>query len=329
MPTGEPSRQNPEEFDPEQTLFFSRRKKSISLLPLIVGCVLVLGSGALIAWALTQSNRKPIDEPIPDVTPKDPYAGRPVLSPGEAKGLENPPLATPAATPRAADAGGAPDAAPSPTVPPAVPADDSKPVRTALPVDVTPAPTVRKALPVTAADGSMPPTPAPAASAAGGANAPMNLDVNDADNAQVRTEVLRRIDLMPGVSQANKDRLYASVDHARRMGRMLTVPFEKGETTVRGADVERLKQQLDSAEIKQLLDDPTMVFVLLGYADQKGSEKINNDISLSRARSVMDALRDKCGVQNVMHSVAMGGSNLFSAQQVEKNRVVEIWAVLP
>ena len=59
----------------------------------------------------------------------------------------------------------------------------------------------------------------------------MNLDINDADNAQVRTEVLRRIDLMPGVSQANKDRLYASVDHARRMGRVLTVPFEKGKTS--------------------------------------------------------------------------------------------------
>ena len=72
-----------------------------------------------------------------------------------------------------------------------------------------------------------------------------------------------------------------------------------------------------------------MVFVILGYADQKGSEKINSDISLSRARSVMDTLRDKCGVQNVMHSVAMGGSNLFSSQQIEKNRVAEIWAVLP
>ena len=113
------------------------------------------------------------------------------------------------------------------------------------------------------------------------------------------------------------------------MGRVLTVPFEKGETTVRPNDVDRLKQQLQTPEIQALLDDPTMVFVVLGYADQKGSEKINNDVSLNRARSVLDTLRDRCGVQNVMHSVAMGGSTLFSTNQVEKNRVAEIWAVLP
>ncbi len=315
MPTGDPSRQNPEEkeIDPDQTLFFTRRKKSVNLLPLIVGCVLVLGTGALIAWALTQGNRKPLDEPIPaDATPvpsgtRDPYAGRPILPVREAQDLENPPTGTPNATP----------------IPIAV-AVASPTARVAPPVEPSPIP---RALPVTPAPVAVA-TPAPAADV-NATVAPLNLDVNDANNAQVRTEVLRRIDLMPGVTQANKDRLYASVDHARKMGRVLTVPFEKGEATVRGADVERLKQQMESAEIKQLLDDPTMVFVLLGYADQKGSEKINSDISLSRARSVMDALRDKCGLQNVMHSVAMGGSTLFSAQEVEKNRVVEIWAVLP
>ena len=87
--------------------------------------------------------------------------------------------------------------------------------------------------------------------------------------------------------------------------------------------------QVQAAQIKRRVDDPTVVFVILGYADQKGNEKINAEVSQSRARSVLEALRDKCGFQNVMHSVAMGGSTLFSAQQVEKNRVAEIWAVLP
>ncbi len=69
-----------------------------------------------------------------------------------------------------------------------------------------------------------------------------------------------------------------------------------------------------TAHIKKLLDDPTVVFVVLGYADQKGNDKLNADISLSRATSVIDTLREKCGFQNVMHAVAMGGSTLFSKQ---------------
>lgn len=311
MPTGDPSRQPTEEFDPEQTLFFSRRKKRVNLLPIIVGCVLVLGSGALLAWMLTRADRKPKDEVYrPGAVEKDPFAGRPVLSPADAKSLENPPVATaspgPTAPPPVRDV-----AAGTPAPPVAVPFDDTRPVRRAIPA----------ASPADVSAGSTPPPVA--------ADTAINLDLGNADNAEVRNDVLRRIDLMPGVSQANKDKLYASVDHARRMGRVLTVPFEKGEAVVRGGDVDRLKEQLKAPAVQAILDDPTMVFVILGYADQKGSEKINSDISLSRARSVMDALREKCGLQNVMHSVAMGGSTLFSAQQVEKNRVVEIWAVLP
>ena len=50
---------------------------------------------------------------------------------------------------------------------------------------------------------------------------------------------------------------------------------------------------------------------------------------MTRAESVLEAMRDKCGVNNVMHSVAMGGSTLLDANNLERNRVVEVWAVLP
>jgi hypothetical protein len=43
----------------------------------------------------------------------------------------------------------------------------------------------------------------------------------------------------------------------------------------------------------------------------------------------MEALRDQCGVQNVMHIVPMGGTDLLDPRQLAKNRVVEIWAVSP
>lgn len=281
----------PEDFDASQTMFFKRRRSGIKLLPIVVVSALVLGSGALITWAVSQSGRK-LTSAGAGKGGRAVGSGK-ILTPAEARALENPLL-------RPAQA--LPPVDPPRAVAVSQPFDPSRPVRAALP-----------------ADGSMP----------GDAPEPINLDLKNADNARVKDEVLKRIDLMPGVSSANKDKLYASVDHARQMGRVLTIPFEKGAAAVRAPDVERLKTQVQNPEIKKLTEDPTVVFVVLGYADPKGSEKTNADMSLARARSVMETLRDKCGFQNIMHSVAMGGSTLFGSQELEKNRVVEIWAVLP
>ena len=249
-----------EDFDPEKTLFFQRRRGGIKLGPRIVAGSLVLGSGVLVAWTFLTPAKPPVEQ------------------------VESAPYRTTAAT--------------SPTVTP----------RSAAP----------------APDSGEPPLPVVPE-----AGAPLDLNVAEPGNAQVRDDVLRRIDLMPGVSAGTKDKLYASVDHARSMGRVLTIPFVKGETAVRPAEIDRLRQQLASPEIRPMADDPTVVFVILGYADPEGSDKVNSEVSLSRARNVLDTLRDKCGVQNVMHAVAMGGSTLFSSRQTEKNRVVEVWAVLP
>ena len=113
------------------------------------------------------------------------------------------------------------------------------------------------------------------------------------------------------------------------MGRIITIPFGKGSTSIASADVEKLKEQIHSQQLQQLLQDPTCVFVILGFADPKGDEKTNLRISQERAQSVLQALRDRCSVINLMHTVAMGGSTLLDAQGLEKNRAVEVWAVLP
>ena len=69
--------------------------------------------------------------------------------------------------------------------------------------------------------------------------------------------------------------------------------------------------------------------VILGFADPKGDPKKNLEVSQLRADVVFKAMRDKCGVQNVMHTVGMGGSKMLDEKNLEKNRIVEIWAVLP
>jgi len=155
-------------------------------------------------------------------------------------------------------------------------------------------------------------------------------NLEDAQNERVKDEVLQRIDLMPTISAEDKDKLYMSVERARQMGRILTIPFPSGHVAVSPDDVDELKAALGSAELQPFTKDPTCVLVVLGFADLKGDEQANLRISLQRAQSVLNALQDRCGVLNVMHAVGMGGSTLFgNARDADRNRVVEVWAVLP
>lgn len=110
---------------------------------------------------------------------------------------------------------------------------------------------------------------------------------------------------------------------------LFTLSFETSLTKVSPQDIEFAKGELERPEIKKMLDDPTLVLVILGYADKQGDDQRNLQISTGRAQAVMEALRDQCGVQNVMHVVPMGGTDLLDPRQLAKNRVVEVWAVLP
>ena len=157
----------------------------------------------------------------------------------------------------------------------------------------------------------------------------IDLDVTKTENKAVKDEVLTRVDLMPNVSSANKDKLYQAVERARSMGKILTIPFASGKTELAAADIEALRAELDKPELSKLRDDPTAVFVILGYADPKGDPKKNIAYSQARADAVLKAMRDRLNVINVMHTIGMGGSKLLDAQNLEKNRIVEIWAVLP
>lgn len=161
------------------------------------------------------------------------------------------------------------------------------------------------------------------------APAKIDLDVSKKESKSVKTEVLKRVDLMPKVSNPNKDKLYGAVERARSMGIVLTIPFGSGKTDLSAADIAKLKAELEKPDLTKLRGDPTAVFVILGYADPKGDAQKNLAVSQTRADTVLKAMRDKCEVQNMMHTVGMGGSKLLDAQNLEKNRIVEIWAVLP
>jgi outer membrane protein OmpA-like peptidoglycan-associated protein len=175
------------------------------------------------------------------------------------------------------------------------------------------------------------PTPEPSATptVTGEPSGTINLDITLPEIAEVKRQVLKRIDLMPSVSTQNKDKLYGAVDRSRGMGRLFTVAFETSFTKVSPDQIAYVKSQLEHPQVQKLLDDPTLVLVILGYADKQGDDQKNLQISTARAQAVMDMLRDQFAIQNVMHIVPMGGTNLLDARELAKNRVVEVWAVLP
>lgn len=151
---------------------------------------------------------------------------------------------------------------------------------------------------------------------------------NEAVTDQVRKEVLTRIDKMP-ISPEKKDRLYVSVQRARDMRKIVEIPFASGQTQMPTASGPQVKKLLEEPAVTKFRDDLTAVFVVLGFADAKGDEKTNYVISEKRAKSVVDFMEKQCAVKNVTHSVAMGGTNLVDKTNAAKNRVAEIWAVLP
>jgi outer membrane protein OmpA-like peptidoglycan-associated protein len=113
------------------------------------------------------------------------------------------------------------------------------------------------------------------------------------------------------------------------MGMILQIPFGSGKTALSAPEIQALVAALNDPQIVRLRDDPTAVFVVLGYADSKGDDAKNIQVSQSRADSVVAAMKNQAKVANVTHAVAMGGSTLHDAQSLAGNRVVEVWAVLP
>ncbi len=172
---------------------------------------------------------------------------------------------------------------------------------------------------------------APAAPALAPQPEVIDTNLRNPENALIKQEVLKRIDQMPDLTPENRDKLYARVERTAGMGRVATILFDTGESRIRSTDVERLRTDLSSAAAQRLVEDPTVVLVVLGYADPTGGADLNKAISQARATAAMAALRDRLKLSNVMHSVAMGSSTLFGEgrDQLQKNRVVEVWAVMP
>lgn len=145
----------------------------------------------------------------------------------------------------------------------------------------------------------------------------------------IRKEVLQRIDEMPDLTPEKKDRLYNAVQRAREMRKIVEIPFGSGQSRIQKPATDEVKRIAESPEVTKFKDDLTAIFVVLGFADTKGNKAQNYSISKDRANSVKDHLERNCNIKNIIHAVPMGSSTLVDKNNAAKNRIVEIWTVLP
>ena len=153
---------------------------------------------------------------------------------------------------------------------------------------------------------------------------------NDAaEEAEVRKEVLARIDLLKELSQKERDYLYAQVERARGFTKLAIIPFPSGKTRPEQFQIDHLITYLQKPDYQKLYEDPTVVFVVAGYADTQGNEGQNMEISKQRAQVVAKILETQGKIANTIRAVGMGGSEFFGHGTPDKNRVVEIWLAAP
>jgi outer membrane protein OmpA-like peptidoglycan-associated protein len=249
----------------------------------------------------------PPDDQLPGATPAN--------SPAELSTLDSPPAIVEKAP-----------LGPTGTPPSAPPPDNLELEKPKLATQQTPPDAVvrQSATPnqvVTRSDSEPPASPGAAV------QPPAALSKTDVD--ATREDVLKRINAMPKFTAEEKKRLSEKMETARSMERLLVIRFDTGQTTLSRAATDDMTKRLKSKEVEDKTSDPTVVFVVAGYADAAGDVKKNLQISQQRADSVTKYLKDKTNLLNVVHSVGMGSTDLLDGKRADQNRAVEIWAVAP
>ncbi len=144
----------------------------------------------------------------------------------------------------------------------------------------------------------------------------------------IKKEVLTRIDLMPKLNEQQRSALVAALARARGLTLLARVSFAVAKDYVTPADQATLRASLANPAIKSAMENPSMVFVVLGYSSKQGSHEVNMRLSQQRADTVVTALQKDFGIQNVIYPVPMGPSSLFGGKFSE-NQAAEIWLVVP
>jgi len=98
------------------------------------------------------------------------------------------------------------------------------------------------------------------------------------------------------------------------------IQFQTGETGVPESHQEALIAKLKEAT-------PEATLVTIGYADVRGDEITNTQLSYGRAQEVGTWIKNTLGNNTNIESFSIGETDRFSKSDYSKNRVVEVWEV--
>jgi outer membrane protein OmpA-like peptidoglycan-associated protein len=154
-------------------------------------------------------------------------------------------------------------------------------------------------------------------------------ELSSAELGATKEDIKKRINAIPRMSDSEKTKLIDKLDSAQYMQRVGVVYFPTGSNVLPKPAVDKLVSLFKAPELVQKMSDPTLVFIVAGYADTTGDPKGNYKLSDERAQAVANVLPDAAGVLNLVRTVPMGGTDLLSGRRADQNRAVEIWAVIP
>jgi outer membrane protein OmpA-like peptidoglycan-associated protein len=321
-------------------------KKGLLLILLLLGLLAVAAAGtvfllrdqlAQLAFHSSEPKRKVLELPDSEEKAVVKETASPATSPET--------LATNAATPvpsaQLADQGTTPPqladskterpaSASTPPPPPPVTSSSPATVSAATPqlADQLPTPPPAPASSNLSTQTSPPPPAAQQPPATGEDQVQPAAPLSKTEVEAARQDVLKRINVAK-LSADEKQRLTEKMETARSMERLFVVRFATGQTSVSKTAVDALVQKLKSKEVQDKISDPTVVFVVAGYADTAGDPKKNQQLSEQRAENVAKFLKERTNLLNVVRSVGMGSTDLLDSKRTDPNRAVEIWVVAP
>ncbi len=145
----------------------------------------------------------------------------------------------------------------------------------------------------------------------------------------VKAEVLRRIELMPDLTERQRNLMLQSLARAQEMRLLTKIAFPTGRKQLSDTDLKSLTDAMAMPENKDAIENPTLVFVVLGYASVSGNPAANLQLSQWRADTIVNELQQRFQVRNVIYPIPMGPSTLFGEDSFAQNQVAEVWLVIP
>src|SRR5207237_1919432 len=134
---------------------------------------------------------------------------------------------------------------------------------------------------------------------------PPPVAANAKEENATRKEVLKRIDMMRELTLKEKDYLYSQVERARGFTKLAIVPYGSGQLWPDSFQSSYLLENLSKPPIAKIFEGPTVVLVMVGYSDLKGSDERNLEISRNRAENLIKLLHRKTKISNLMRAVGM------------------------